>query len=273
MASAHSPESGREPEASLEQALGQTEAEAAAALLAAAAATKAIKGARSAAQLGNLRDLPSALAAAEQAVAALQSQLARTVHSWDFNEETYLSDGSFARELLDTADGMNVRMFEQDERLYCYPALIRILPGERAVLIDRDRERRLRPRVLVARLQAMQRRPPRFKPDAFLETLHKAYTVLVARHGKDARGRGVAEPLVDVYQLLTLLPGQGREYSRQEFARDIYLLDRSDATATRTGQVISLPASTGTRSSGVIRVITESGEEKTYYAIAFTGDK
>jgi len=271
MASSNANESDRDPEAGLERALSQTEAEADAALLAAAAATRAIKRARSAAQLGNLRELPSALVASEQAVATLQSQLARTVQSWDFDEETYLSDGSFTRELLDTAKGMNVRMFEQDERLYCYPALVRILPGERAVLIDRDRERRLRPKVLVARLQAIQRRPPRFKPDAFLETLHKAYTVLAARHGKDARGRGVAEPLVDVYQLLTLLPGQAREYSRQEFARDIYLLDRSDVTATRGGQVISLPASTGTRSSGVIRVITESGEEKTYYAIAFTG--
>ena len=82
-----------------------------------------------------------------------------TAAAWDFDEETYLSDGSFTRELLDTANGMNVRMFEQDERLYCYPALVRILPGERAVLIDRDRERRLRPKVLVAHLQAIQRRP------------------------------------------------------------------------------------------------------------------
>jgi hypothetical protein len=271
MASSPTHQSDRKPQPSLEQALGQTAAEADAALLAAAAASRAIKRARSAAQLGNVRDLPSALAAAEQAVAALQAQLTRTVQSWDFDAETYLSDGSFARELLDTAAGMNLRMFEQDERLYCYPALVRILPAECAVLIDRDRERRLRPKVLVARLQAMQRRPPRFRPEAFLETLYKAYTALVARHGKDARARGLAEPLLDVYQLLTLLPGQARDYSRQEFGRDIYLLDRSDVTSTRGGQLISLPASTGTRSSGVIRVVAESGEEKTYYAIAFAG--
>src|SRR5579859_1861512 len=248
-----------EREPSLEQALDQTEAEADRALLAAAATTKALKRARSAAHLGNLRDLPAALAAAEQAVAALQAQLAQTVESWDFDAESYLGDGSFARELLEAAAAMKVRMFEQDERLYCYPALIRILPADRAILIDRDRERRLRPKVLVARLQEMQRRPPRFRPDAFLETLHKAYTVLIARRGKDARGRSLAEPLLDVYQLLTLLPGQSRDYSRQEFARDIYLLDRSEATTTRSGQMVSWPASTGTRSSGVLRVITESG--------------
>jgi hypothetical protein len=255
---------------SLEQALARTEAAADAALRAASIATKAIKQARSAAHVGNLRELRPAMASAEKAVAALQAQLAQTVESWDVDEETYLSDGSFPRELLEAADRANVRMFEQDERLYCYPALIRVLPSERAVLIDRDRERRLRPSILLEHLQEMQKRPPRFKPDAFLEALLNAYAALVAKRGKDALGRGIAERLTDIYGLLTLLPGQTREYSRQEFARDIYLLDRSGVTVTRDSQVVSFPASSGTRSSSaVIRVVTESGEEKTYYGIAF----
>ncbi len=256
---------------SLEQALARTEAAADATLRAAGAATKAIKQARSAAHVGNLRDLRTAMAAAEQAVAAVQAQIGQTLESWDFDEDAYLSDGSFARELLEAAGRANVRMFEQDERLYCYPALIRILPAERAVLVDRVRERRLRPSVLVTHLQTVQSLPPRFKPEDFLETLFKAYSALVAKGRKDALGRGIAERLIDIYGLLTLLPGQTREYSRQEFARDIYLLDRSGLTVTRDEQVVSFPASTGTRpSSASIRVVTESGEEKMYYAIAFT---
>jgi len=256
---------------SLEQALATTESAADAALRASAAATRAIKHARSAAQVGNLRELRSAMAAAEQAVAGLQTQIAQTLESWDFDEDAYLSDGSFTRELLEAASHANVRMFEQDERLYCYPALIRVVPAERTVLVDRERERHLRPSVLVTRLQAMQGRPPRFRPEAFLETLLNAYTALVARRGKDAPGRGIAERLTEVYGLLTLLPNQAREYSRQEFARDIYLLDRSGVALTRDRQVVSFPASSGTRSStAIFRVITESGEEKTYYGIAFT---
>jgi hypothetical protein len=256
---------------SLEQALATTEAAADAALRAVGAATKAIKQARSAAHVGNLRELRPALAAAEQAVAVVQTQVSQTLESWEFDEDAYLSDGSFPRELLEAASRANLRMFEQDERLYCYPALIRVLTAERAVLVDRDRERRLRPSVLVAQLQAMQRRPPRFKPEAFLEALLNAYTALVAKRGKDAFGRGVAERLVDIYGLLTLLPGQTREYSRQEFARDVYLLDRSGVTVTRDHQVVSFPASSGTRSgSAIIRLVTESGEEKIYYGIAFT---
>lgn len=256
---------------SLEEALARTESEADTALRSATAAHKAIKKARSTAHMGNLRELRPALVAADQAVATLQAQLAETVASWDFDDDTYLRDGSYVRELLETAERMNVRVFEQDERLYCYPSLIRVVPGDRTVLVDRDRQRRLRPSVLVAHLQALQRRPPRFKPEAFLEALFSAYRTLVASRGEDALRRGVTARLVDVYDLLTLLPGQAREYSRQEFARDIYLLDRSDVSATRDGRTVSFPASSGTRSTGgVIRVVTESGEEKTYYGLAFT---
>ena len=79
------------------------------------------------------------------------------------------------------------------------------------------------------------------------------------------------EHLGQVYELLTLLPGQSREYSRQEFARATYLLDRSGVNRTRDGFVVSLPASTGTKSGrGVITAITESGQERRYWGIAFT---
>src|SRR5437879_1747459 len=79
--------------------------------------------------------------------------------------------------------------------------------------------------------------------------LSRASSALVPKGRKAALGRGIAERLVDIYGLLTLLPGQTREYSRQEFARDIYLLDRSGLTVTRDEQVVSFPASTGTRPS------------------------
>ncbi len=104
-----------------------------------------------------------------------------------------------------------------------------------------------------------------------MEALFRAYRALVGRHGSTALQRGPVERLVQVYELLTLLPGQSREYSRQEFARDIYLLDRSGVTTTRDSFVVSFPASTGTRSaSGVITAITETGQERRYWGIVFT---
>jgi hypothetical protein len=234
-----------------------------------------VKRVRAAAQVGDLKDLRPALAAAEQALAALRQQFANARAGWDFDEDAYFANGLFPRELLDTAARLNVRIYEQDDRLYSYPALIRVVPADRAVLIDKTRERRLRPTFLVNRLKDLQRRPPRFRPDAFLEALFAAYTTVVAQRRKAPFGRGAGDGpvvrLLEIYDLLTLLPGQAKEYSRQEFARDIYLLDQSGATATRKGYRVRFPASTGTRSpSSTVRVITQDGQEKVYYGIAFT---
>jgi hypothetical protein len=257
----------------LEPALRQTETDADASLKAAAAATKALKRFRSVIHDGNLREVAAALGAVQQTVDALEQQVAATRARWDFDETSYFASGAYTRELLETAERMQLAIFEEDDRLYCYPSLVRVLPTERTLLIDRTRERRLRPSLVVDQLRTLQGRPPRFRPDAFLEALFGAYRVLARRHGSGALARGPVERLMDVYELLTLLPGQSREYSRQEFARDIYLLDRSGVVAARNGSVVSFPASTGTKSSsGVITAITESGQERLYWGISFTRD-
>jgi hypothetical protein len=204
-------------------------------------------------------------------MATLQRQVAATGGGWVFDEASYFASGAYTRELLETARRMHLEIFEQDDRLYCYPSLVRVLPAERTVLIDRTRERRLRPSLVVEHLRALHERPARFKSSDFLESLFNAYRVLVQRRGPGALERGPVEQLAEVYELLTLLPGQSREYSRQEFARDIYLLDRSGVTSTRDGFVVSFPASTGTKSGrGVITAITESGQERRYWGIAFS---
>jgi len=256
---------------SLEASLQRTESDADASLRGAAAVTRALKRFRTLLHDGNLRDLPSARAAVEQSVAALQQQVAATTDGWDFDEAAYFADGAYSQELLETAGRMDVPMFEQDERLYCYPSLIQVLPAERMVMIDRARERRLRPSVVVEHLRTLNEHPPRFRPEAFLETLFSAYRVLIQRHGSAALELSSVERLGQVYDLLTLLPGQSREYSRQEFARDLYLLDRSGITRTRGGYLVSFPASTGTKSAGgVLTAITERGQERRYWGIAFT---
>jgi hypothetical protein len=259
---------------SLEQALEATERDANAALRAAGAVTNAVKRVRTAAVQGNLRDLRPAITAAEDALAGLREALANTREGWDFDEDAYFAGGHFQRELLATARKEGVAIYEQDDRLYSYPSLVRVVPGDRAVLIDRTRERRLRPSVLVAHLRDLQKRPPRFRPEAFLEALYSAYVGVVdsqvARRGRDLLGSSPAVRLVDVYDRLTLLPGQSREYSRQEFARDVYLLDQSGVRTTRKGATVRFPASTGTRTGGAtVRVISQGGQEQLYYGIAF----
>ncbi|MEJ7811196.1 MAG: hypothetical protein WKG32_12355 [Gemmatimonadaceae bacterium] len=255
---------------SLEQALTRTDADAEAALKAANAAVRALKRFRAAAHTGDLRELQKALETAEQTISALAQQFANAKQGWDFDVGTYLSGADFPQEILQTAKQMDVKIFEEDERLYCYPHLIRVLPNDQAVLIDKTRERRLRPSVLVGHLKALQNKPVRFRPEAFLESLWSAYATAVKAGKRDGDGSGTIIPLVEIYELLTLLPGQAKEYSRQEFARDVYLLDKSGVSVTRRGVKVSWPASSGTRSQGkTITVITQDGREKKYYGIAF----
>lgn len=209
--------------------------------------------------------------AADQAITALRQQFANAKEGWDFDEEAYLSSRDFLSEILQTAKQMGMKVFEQDDRLYCHPVLITVSPNEKTVSIDRKREHCIRPSVLVARLKELQRKPPRFKPESFLAALFEAYSKVVAMRGKDPLQMAPVVPLLDIYELFTLLPGQARDYSKQEFARDIYLLHRSGVDATKTEAKVSFPASTGTKTlTRTISVITESGEEKRYYGVCFT---
>jgi hypothetical protein len=261
---------------SLEDALTRTQGDAETTLRAAAGTVAALKRCRTAARDGNLRDLHAALDAAEQAAAALQQHVAALRAGWDFDEDSYFARGAYLREVLDTAQHMGVTIYERDERLYCYPSLVRLLPNDRAVLIDKTRDRRLRPSVLVAHLRDLQRRPPKFRPDAFVQSLAEVYALLVSAQGRGgARGARPSAspviPLLKIYDTLTILPGQSRDYSRQEFARDLYLLDQSGVVETRRGDVLHFEAGTGTRAAGAtITVVTQNGQEKRYYGIAFT---
>ena len=255
----------------IEAAFARAEAEAEAALKAAATVTRHLKRFHGAARQGNVRDLEVAAEAARQSIAALDQAVTAIGRSWDFDEEGYLRGGGYSAELIERARAADLRISELDNRLYCYPALIQVLPGERAVLIDKKRERRLRPSVLIELLRDRQRRPPRFRAADFLASLHAAYEVAVKT--KPGRSPGSVVPLGELYELLTMLPGQAREYARQEFARDIYLLDQSGETTTKSGARIEFHAGAGARvPRGALTIVTQHGQERKYHGISFSED-
>lgn len=254
----------------LEQALAKLEGDVDATVKAAKTALTALRRILAAAHVGDLRELRKAREAAEQAIVTLQQQFANVREGWDFDEETYLSGSAFLSELVEMAKRAGLKLYEQDGQLYSYPFLIRVIPGERMVTIDRMRERRLRPQTLVAHLKDLQSRPVRFKPEAFLEALSDAYRALAGERGELVSSAQVI-PLVRIYDLLTLLPGHAKDYPPQEFARDIYLLDESRVTTTKSGAAMTLSAATGTKSArNVLGVITQEGLKKKYYAISFS---
>ncbi len=254
-----------------EEALAKTESDVNAALKAAASAVSSLKKFRLAVVTGNVRELNKIIEASQQAIDVLTQRFITAKEGWNFDAEAYIAGRAFPEDLLKVASQMGVKMFEQDERLYCYPFIVSIVPSEMSVKIDKQKEKRLRPSFLVGHLRDLQNRPVRFKSEVFLEGLYAAYDHIVKSLGEKAADKGFVVPLIRVYRLLTIMPHLAREYSLQEFARDVYLLDQSGITHTKRGFAVSLPASTGTKSPGsALRVITREGSEKRYYGISFT---
>ena len=159
-------------------------------------------------------------------------------------------------------------------QLLCHPSIVRVNAETRRVTIDGRVWKSIRPSALTAELLKRQKRPvaSASKSEAFLEALHKVYRRIV---GRDSPGLapGASVPvvsLVDIYELMTALPGAQRDYQRIDFARDLYRLDTSGTIQTRKGNRMRLIGSTGTKNrSRVLTFIAPGGREITYFGIRF----
>ncbi len=254
---------------SLEQSLADLEREADNAVRSLAAALKEAKKVKAAAATGRLRELRQGLEGTVRLAESAAATSRQVRDGWTFDEQSYFSGGGYTKEVLALAAEEGVQAFESDDRILSYPAIVQVA-GDATVVIDKKKDRRTRPSVLVATLKALQSKPPKFKADAFLETLAAAYDLVRARQG--ARP-GATVKLADVYSVLTLLPGAAREYTKQEFARDLYLLDQDGTTSTKDGRTLHLPASALTRGSGLFTTVTRSGQAKVYAGISLEGGR
>ncbi len=251
----------------LEDALQAVERDADAAIRALAAALKAAKKAKSAAGVGQIRDMQQAMDAAVGLASEATGVVDDLRAGWRFDVGEWFASGEYVKELLSAAADAGVKAFEADERILCYPAIVQVSAADATVVVDKQKDRRIRPSVVVGHLAALQERPPKFKPGAFIETLADAYDYVVGVKGMRS---GAPARLVDVHKVLTLLPGAARDYTRQEFARDIYLLDQAGVIDVKDGRRMSLPASALTRGGGVLTTVARSGQTKVYAGLAFT---
>lgn len=259
-----------------EQALAQTESDALDLQRAALAVVKASKQLVAASKTGDVAALEKALAETKRTTTALAVQQRNTQEGWYFDAIGHIRDGEYLDELKGAAEAQGLGLFEQEGRLFSYPVLLRIFSGsttaDLAVTIDRKRTRSIRPSFLAGVLKRASTQTPKFKPDVFLKALYEAYRVAEAERGQrnmDARTGPMVE-LARLYELLTLFPGQQKDYGRQEFARDLYLLDQSAVKETNNHS-FRFAASTGTKGSAskLFQLVDREGRERVYYAISF----
>jgi hypothetical protein len=236
------------------------------ALKAAAGLVNGLKRVRRAARAGQVSEIVKGLDGLDARISDAQIAGRDLAGAWSFDTSSYMADGRFLADLEAAAAEQNLAMFERDGRIYCFPLILRIDANQSAVRVGRKIERRIRPTELVRLLARAQKRPQRFREEAFLDLIWRTYRRLVGRdwNGTDA-GRVV--PLIDIHDTLTLLPGA--DYPREEFARDLLLMDRRPDLRTRGGDRFEFPRGTTTKGVKPLIVYDEQGTERTYYGIRF----
>lgn len=258
----------------IEEAFARAEGAANTALKAASAVAAKARAMGKAAKQGNIGALRRAQADLGGTLAALGDEVTAAQAAWRWSpeeEEEYLKTG-YSEELRAAAQAVELTLYEREDYLVAYPSLVRILPAERKVRVDRKALPTIRPSHLVNELLRRQQKRSGFAPARFLEALHSVYDE-VAREAKgDLVGDGRVLPLARIYKLMTSLPGSQREYDRSDFARDIYTLDSDGPRTTRRGFTASFPSSTGMRkrAADIFSFVSPAGASISYYGIKFT---
>ena len=240
-------------------------------------ATRIARQLRKASQDGNIAAIKRLNERLETSANVIGQAVSNTSRAWPFSDEEerpYLEQ-EYSAELRSEAETRGVQMFERDGRLIAHPMMVRVLPGERAVRIDRKQTSSIRPSKVVADLEKLQKSPARTNLLQFLERLYVVYLELAERDTADRLKLGDTGQVVRlerIYNLSTLLLGSGRDYTRLDFAKDLYALQESGIREVRDGPRVSFPASTGTRNPrGVISFVDPDGETVLFYGIQFTG--
>jgi hypothetical protein len=232
--------------------------------------TTALRRLEAAAKEGDFQEIRKSSEAFASLSARLNAAAESVSNAAQFDLHSALSSGSYSAEVLDAARTIGLAMHERGNLLLCFPQIVRVLPEEGAIAISRKRDNRLRPSELVRRLQQEQRKPLRVKPQQFLQLLYKSY-LLALPSDLPRESSGFVVALARIYDLLTIFPGTSKEYSVEEFSRDLYLLDKSGINTTKENALLSFSASSGTRAIGdTLVVVTETGTEMVYYGISFT---
>ena len=263
---------------SLEQAFSDTERAAESALRAVKVLGTQARALEKAAKSGNIVAIKREQSKLAEALSSLQQEVQNAASSWPFTDEEveqYLSD-RYTDELQNAAASVGLKVYERDGNLISYPSIVRVLPREKAVRVDRKKNSAIRPSHLAELLLKNQTKSSGFPSARFLESLHSVYSDIVSGEssGRLVKGAGRVVPLARIYGLITALPGSAREYDRSDFARDLYILETKGPSQTKKGATVSFPSSTGTRrrSSDLFTFIGPDGQSVEYYGIKFSED-
>lgn len=258
---------------SLEARLARLEGQIDEAQKGAAAVAATLKSLRKNARAGSLADIEKQLEQVRHRCEETAHVAATAADQYRFDLTAFFESGAYAGELKAAADACGLVLVERDGRFSAFPNHLKIDGRNAAVRINQRVERRVRPSVLAGLLLTAQQKTPKFKASDFLNRLATIYRQVAPSYDAHWRessvGTGPVVPLLDIYDLLTLLPGAARDYPVEEFGRDLLMLDREPELRTPDGLRFSLPASTGSKGRRRLTVFDERGSEHVYVGVRF----
>ena len=262
---------------SLEQACSESEVIAEQSQVSVRKLLRQINSLKKAAKVGNIAGIKRCQENLKNLLEEVNSDVSKAVSSWPYTEEDEIQifEEQFAPLLKSTAREVGFNIYEKDGNLVCPPLIVKILPAQRAVNVNRKKVSQVRPTYLVDILQKAQNKNARHSPKQFLASLYRIYNILKMSENSNliSGGGGPVYQLNTIYNLMTALPGSSRDYDRSDFARDLYILESKGPQVTRNGARVSFPSSTGTRhraKSHLFTFINKDGSSVEYYAIRFS---
>ncbi len=255
-----------------EQAFGEAEQAAEAARKAAARLVSTANAVKRAAQTGNIATMRREQGKLGEALDALREEVGRAAACWPFSEAEeadYLKE-KYTPELLEAAARKGLNIYERDGQFISPPSILRILPDNRSVQLDRKRIPTIRPTWLAELLLRNRGKSSGFTPRRFLEALYSVYADITGPSALMSQQGGGVVPLARIYRLLTALPGVGRSYDRMDFGRDLYMLDSRGPHRTRKGAEVSFSSSGGKyRPRDLFYFVDPDGVSIDYFGIRF----
>ncbi len=181
----------------------------------------------------------------------------------------YLQSPEYFADVSLKCKELGLELRNDGDTWYCFPSTIKILAGEEVVIINSNRTHEILPAAVAAKLKTAYDAANANPPKQFLDVLFRAYEAIGFDNRTHAEIAGPVVPVLDLYDVLTLWPERKRQYSKSQFALDLYLLDRSGITSV-AGKRLTFSASTGARDrSNVVAIQDEHGYEKVYYGVYF----
>ncbi len=269
---------------SLEQVLAEAEKAAESAIKTAASVASAARRVKKAASggafsgratiKGGVEDAKKALENLQQQVRLLEAAAGRA-DAWPPEADDQPSfKESYTAELRSLAEAKDLSIREQDGVLVSFPTVVRVAQDDRSLQIDQKKINTIRPSRVIDILKDSKKKVSRNRPEPFLKAIYLVYDDLLSYQpqGTLANGLRTVVPLRRIYEHFTALPSSRKDYSKIDFARDLYLLESQGPKQFKKGAKfisVSFPASTGARGRADISFAGPDGYERKYYGIQF----